>query len=71
MEMSKMSARGVKVKLARKGRPAEASRKGSTSSGLGRRPARDVKNKISGKSFQTTARAPIPANDMTGVSWSQ
>jgi RNA polymerase primary sigma factor len=63
MEMSKMSARGAKVKLARKGRPAEASRK--LSSTLARRPGGNVKGdarvKLPAKSF--SARAPIPAND--------
>jgi RNA polymerase primary sigma factor len=63
MEMSKMSARGAKVKLARKGRPAEAGRK--LASTLGRRPAgngnRDGKAKVPAKSF--TGGAPIPAND--------
>jgi RNA polymerase primary sigma factor len=63
MEMSKMSARGAKVKLARKGRPAEAGRK--MASTLGRRPARDGKGKVPAKSF--TDRAPIPANDTMPV----
>jgi RNA polymerase primary sigma factor len=66
MEMSKMSARGAKVKLARKGRPAEASRKiGSTAATLARRPGgngkADAKGKVAAKSF--SAHAPIPAND--------
>ncbi len=56
-----MSARGVKVKLARKGRPAEAGRKPAST--LARRPARDVKGKVAGKPFSAAARAPIPAND--------
>ncbi|HEY6476605.1 MAG TPA: hypothetical protein VI456_08465, partial [Polyangia bacterium] len=59
MEMSKMSARGAKVKLARKGRPAEASRKMAPT--LGRRPAGIAKAKVPAKSF--SAGAPIPAND--------
>jgi RNA polymerase primary sigma factor len=63
MEMSKMSARGAKVRLARKGRPAEAGRK--MVSTLGSRPAGNGKGngkaKVPAKSF--TDRAPIPAND--------
>jgi RNA polymerase primary sigma factor len=61
MEMSTMSARGIKVKLARKGRPADAGRKPAST--LGRRSARDAKAKVSGKGFSTTTRAPVPAND--------
>jgi RNA polymerase primary sigma factor len=61
MEMSKMSARGVKVKLARKGRPPEAGRKPAST--LARRPAREVKAKVAGKPFPAAAGAPIPAND--------
>jgi RNA polymerase primary sigma factor len=60
MEMSKMSARGVKVKLTRKGRP-EAGRKPAST--LARRPAREVKAKVAGKPFPVAARAPVPAND--------
>jgi RNA polymerase primary sigma factor len=63
--MSKMSARGIKVKLARKGRPAEAGRK--PTSALGRRPAREAKAKVADKSFPTAARAPIPANDTVAL----
>jgi RNA polymerase primary sigma factor len=54
MEMSTMSARGIKVKLARKGRPSEAGRK--PASALGRRPARDAKAKV-------PPTRPVPAND--------
>jgi RNA polymerase primary sigma factor len=59
MEMSTMSARGIKVKLARKGRPAEAARKPAPT--LGRRPARDAKAKV-------PATRPVPANDTLPLS---
>jgi RNA polymerase primary sigma factor len=61
MEMGKMNARGVKVKLARKGRSSEASRKPASISTSARR--RDGKTKVPGKAFSTAAVAPIPAND--------
>ena len=54
-----MSARGIKVKLARKGRPAEAARKPAST--LGRRPARDAKAKV-------PATRPVPANDTLPLS---
>jgi len=59
MEMSTMSARGIKVKLARKGRPSETA--GKPASALGRRPARDAKAKV------PPAR-PVPANDTLPLS---
>ncbi len=63
MEMGKMNVRGVKVKLARKGRSSEAARKpaSATLSTSARR--RDGKAKVSGKAFSTAAGVPIPAND--------
>jgi hypothetical protein len=63
MEMSTMSARGIKVKLARKGRPADAGRKPAST--LGRRPARDAK--LDAKSKVPAAR-PVPANDTLPLS---
>ena len=58
-----MSARGIKVKLARKGRPAEAGRKAAST--LGRRPARDVKSDAKAK---VSAARPVPANDTLPLS---
>jgi RNA polymerase primary sigma factor len=71
MEMGKMNARGVKVKLARKGRSSETARKpaststSASTSTLGRR--RDGKAKPSDKAFSTAAGVPIPANDTLPV----
>jgi RNA polymerase primary sigma factor len=54
-----MGARGAKVKLARKARAGEVSRKRPTA-----RPGRDTKVKQAAvKGFSTQGRAPVPAND--------
>jgi RNA polymerase primary sigma factor len=63
MEMGKMNVRGVKVKLARKGRSSEAARKPASTSVPASPRRRDAKAKVSGKPFSTAAGVPIPAND--------
>jgi RNA polymerase primary sigma factor len=61
--MGKMNVRGVKVKLARKGRSSEAARKPASTSVPASPRRRDAKAKVSGKPFSTAVGVPIPAND--------